>query len=223
MRVIILIFILLGLKTSAQESPIETQKESPKVHANPKLKIGFGVNYAVGKEMRKVFSLGNTLSGELSMVHTDKIDIIPLLSLSYYANFLNEGIRNDLFLTNIGCSMLYYSTKSKKMALKGGVSGILGGDKLRLRKNYEGENIALYFHKGFSVNGGIVFIFEKSSLELNYNYVLSFSKIKKDALKLYQNQVYGNLDPPLYSVLDLPIAKLNLSNIQLTYTRHFKL
>lgn len=176
-----------------------------------------GVSLGQGDDLSRVYDFGVRLSNGLTFpVLKRKLRVVlPKVSVNYYGNYYNEGIRDNLIFWNIGPSVELNRNSRKKVNLAPhvGLHYFVGKNFLVPRKGYRGDRVDLFSFRGVGGDLGVKLISNRIFLALSLQIVNPIGKIDNKIKEELKNEL--GVSEALYNIVEFPPSRFSFNNITL--------
>lgn len=207
---------LLCMTLGAQETaPVPVKPISVRFQLNGAL------NLASGKEIKEVFGPGYSVGlGLVIKSLSDRLWISPCFDGTYFGNQYNKGVRDDLWMANLGGTVAWNFPLGKSgstfVAPELGGFYVFGDDNFRPRKDYTGDAIHVYGFNGFAFRPGISIVKKHWKLTASYQWCKVKGKLDEALKNSIGFEAWGERNPPVYQMYFFPDQKFDMSYFQLS-------
>ncbi len=182
-----------------------------------------GLSYSQGEELSRVYELGGTISGGISFpVFKNKLRLNTNISFHYFGNNFSESTRDNLLFWNIGAAAELNSNVSKNINFVpyAGIFYLLGNNHLTPRKDFQGDRVDLFTHRGLGFDLGLKVLFESNVfIKVNFQLVTVDAEIDEQI----KNDIEEGLEvnDALFNVVEIPSNEFSFNN--LTFSIGYKI
>lgn len=204
-------FLILALLSSSLLC--RAQKDSL-IYFAPEL----GLSLSQGEELSQVYDFGGKFVIAMSLpVFHNTLRVSPQVSINYFGNNYNEGVRDNLIFWTLGSNVELNSKaiKKAKVVPRLGVFYLIGNNFLTPRKDYSGDRIDLFSFKGLGADLGLKLILSNQFF-LNLNFQIVNPKGEIDSQIQEEIRTEFGVNNALYEVVEFPPSEFSFNNFTLS-------